>query len=94
MSRFAKRRCPYFESTCLVTYSSFSINEDISSGSSFVVFGGGEVVEGRRVCPPSDGGDFGIPVSQPSGACLSDGIGGGSGPKGLQLEGRAPSSIF
>ena len=68
---------------CLVTYSSSPSNGVISTGSPLDVLGGGEVVEGRRCCPPSDGGDFDIPVLQSPAA--STGMGGGSGPVGLLL---------
>ena len=70
---------------CLVTYSSSPSNGVISTGSPLDVLGGGEVVEGRRCCPPSDGGDLGTVVLQSPGALPSMGIGGGSGPVGLPL---------
>ena len=61
------------------------MNGVISSGSSFVVLGGSKVAEGRRGCSLSNGGDWGIPVSQPSAALPSIGMGGGSSPIGLLL---------
>ena len=70
---------------CLVTYSSSPSNGVISTGSPLDTLGGGVVVEGRRCCPPSDGGDFGIPVLQSPAAFPSIGMGGGSGPVGLLL---------
>ena len=75
---------------CLVTYSSSPSNGVISTGSPLDTLGGGVVVEGvvvegRRCCPPSDGGDFGIPVLQSPAALPSIGMGGGSSPIGLLL---------